>query len=239
MARDIAPFDKRTLRQRCTTHVRDLIIMGGMRPGEHLIETRLAVDLGVSRGTLREALRPLEIEGLLVDDGRGHMLVRDMTAAEIREVFEVRGALETLAATLLAARSDRGDTSDQLRAVLEPLRDETLDFATQIEADLRFHEVLCQLTGNNTLLRAWQQLIGQIEMMIVAAGPLVAANRMRYAEHVVIADAIASGDLASVRQVVGAHMDEFATKYLMDKELTPEPPLAPARAHLASDFDRT
>lgn len=218
-----APFDKRTLRQRCTTYVRDQIVTGAMKPGEHLIETKLADELGVSRGTLREALRPLEIEGLLVNDGRGHMLVRDMSAKEIREVFQVRASLEILAATMLATRADRADVVARLTSALAPLQDAEISFARQIEVDLGFHELLCRLTGNNTLLESWRNLIGKIEMMIIAAGPSRASDRMRYAEHIGIVNAIGSGDSTLVARTLQAHMDEFAMKYLFDKgpELQP------------------
>lgn len=210
-------FDKRTLRQRCTAFVRQAIIAGDLAPGEHIVETKLSDELNVSRGTIREALRPLEAEGLLVDDGRGHMYVREMTADEISDVFEVRAALEVLAATKLASSADREKIAERLRAALRPLQDEALEFGTQLESDLGFHELLCQLTGNATLVKSWRQLIGQIEMMIIAAGPARAAARMRYDEHVVIADAIAAGDVVRVRETVMSHMDEFATKYLRDK----------------------
>lgn len=212
-----SPFDKRTLRQRCTNYVRDQIVSGTMKPGEHLVETRLADELGVSRGTLREALRPLEIEGLLVNDGRGHMLVREMSATEIREVFQVRAALEVLAATILAERSDRAETAAVLTAALAPLQDESIEFARQIEVDLGFHELLCKLTGNTTLVDSWRHLIGKIEMMIIAAGPLRASDRMRYAEHIGIVNAIASGDSTLVARTLQRHMDEFSMKYLFDK----------------------
>lgn len=216
MSRD-STFDKRTLRQRCTTHVRDMIISGQMSPGEHLIETKLAEDLGVSRGTLREALRPLENEGLLIDDGRGHMLVRVITAEEIREVFQVRAALETLAARLLAQQPERSTIVRKLKSALDPLKDDHLEFSIQIAADLGFHQLICELTGNRTLLRSWQQLVGQIEMMIIAAGPTIASTRMRYAEHVVIVDAIENGDVEAASDVVEKHMDAFASMYLGDK----------------------
>ncbi|WP_460798680.1 GntR family transcriptional regulator [Microbacterium sp. GXF0217] len=220
-----SPFDKRTLRQRCTNFVRDQIVSGAMAPGQHLIETQLADELGVSRGTLREALRPLEIEGLIVSDGRGHMLVREMSAQEIRDVFQVRAALEILAATILAQRSDRQAVAAELTAALAPLQDPDIEFARQIEVDLGFHELLCKLTGNPTLLESWRQLIGKIEMMIIAAGPLRASDRMRYAEHIGIVNSIASGDQALVSKTLQAHMDDFAMKYLFDKG----PELQPSR----------
>lgn len=209
-------FDKRTLRQRCAAYVREAIIAGRFEPGEHLVETFLAEELGVSRGTLREALRSLESEGLVTHDGRGHMLVRSITAKEISEVFLVRGALEVLAATTLAARDDHAQVGERLRSALEPLQGQ-LDFGDRIAADLRFHETLCRETGNATLLTAWRQLIGQIEMMIIAAGPETAMDRMRYDEHVGIADAIVDGDAEQAREVVTAHMATFA--HLYSKEL--------------------
>ncbi|WP_039742762.1 GntR family transcriptional regulator [Salinibacterium sp. PAMC 21357] len=212
-------FDKRTLRQRCSAHVREAIIAGSLEPGAHIVEMRLAEELNVSRGTLREALRPLEAEGLLVGDGKGHLSVRRMTAKEIAEVFQVRGALESLAASLLAARPDREAVAARLRDALMPLKDESLSFAAQIEADLGFHELICRLTGNATLTKSWRQLSGQIKMMIIAVGPARASARMRYADHAVIADAIASGDLDRVREVLAGHLNEFSLRYLDDAPL--------------------
>lgn len=222
MYRRESPFDKRTLRQRCTSHVRAQIISGTMSPGDHLIEVKLAQELGVSRGTLREALRPLEAEGLLVDDGRGHMCVRKMNASEILEVFQVRAALETLAAIILTSRPDHRDIAAQLDESLSPLRDEAVTFAGQIEADLGFHELLCELTGNAILIKAWRQLIGQIEMMIIAAGPDLASDRMRVTEHATITDAVRSGDSETASNAVQQHMNDFAEKYIGDQPL-PQP----------------
>lgn len=216
MPRADATFDKRTLRERCTAHIRNRIIAGGLAPGEHLVETRLAEELGVSRGTLRESLRPLELEGLLVGDGKGHMSVRKMSVQEILDVFQVRGALERLAVSLLARRDDREAIAARLTDALEPLRDDELPFAQKIEADLGFHALLCDLTGNPTLVTSWRQLIGQIEMMIIAAGPGRASDRMRFAEHVVIADAIRSGDEAQATGVLSSHMADFTARFSGD-----------------------
>ena len=228
MARAEAVFDKRTLRERCTHHIRDLIITGRIGPGDHLVETRLSEELGVSRGTLREALRPLQIEGLLVDDGRGHLSVRSITPQEIREVFQVRAALEVLAARMLSGRDDREQVARELRSAIEPLKDPALDFGDQIRVDLGFHELLCRATGNTTLVAHWRQLIGQIEMMIIAVGSDRGASRMRYEDHIGIVDAIASGDAARAQDVVGRHFDEFATRYLLDFGSSPEASPSPS-----------
>ena len=209
-------LDRSTLRERCTGFVRERIVSGAMPPGTHIREAPLSGELGVSRGTLREALRPLETEGLLVSDGRGHMLVRELSAREILEVFEVRQALEALAASELAERDDRATIVAELRGLLVPLRSGELGFGKQIELDLRFHAHLCELTGNLTLVATWRRLIGQIEMIIIAAGPGRAVDRMRYADHIAIVDAIETGDSAHAAAVVSAHMNDFARKYVGD-----------------------
>lgn len=216
MTRTKAHFDRSTLRERCTAYVREQIISGALQPGEHIKEIPLSEAVGVSRGTLRESLRPLESEGLVVSDGRGHMLVRQLSSKEILEVFEVRKALEVLAASKLARRADREETAAELRRLLEPLKDADVPFARQIELDVAFHTRLCEMTGSETLLTSWTRLIGQIEMMIIASGPVRASDRMRYAEHVALADAIATGDVEHVTDVVSSHMDDFARKYVGD-----------------------
>ncbi len=206
----------RTLRERCTSEIRDKVISGVLSPGEHIVETRLGEELGVSRGTIRESLRPLEAEGLVVSDGRGHLLVRKLSAAEVLEVFEVREIHEILAAKKLAARSDRVAIADELRSALEPLRDESLPFAEQIEIDVAFHSRLCELTDHETLMTSWRRLVGQIEMVIIAAGPARASNRMRYADHERLVAAIESGDESRVEDEFKTHMAKFCAKYVGD-----------------------
>lgn len=212
----VSNFDKRTLRERCTQYVRDQIIAGAIKPGEHLKEVRLADEMGVSRGTLREALRPLEAEGLIVDDGKHHMRVRELGPEEILNVFEVRAALETVAVRRIVGSDRREDMTTELRAKLEPLKDTGLEFGRQLELDLGFHEQLCALSGNPTLLASWRNLIGQIEMMIIAAGPERAGSRMRFQEHIQIVEAIESGDPEKAARALAEHMNDFAERYTGD-----------------------
>jgi DNA-binding GntR family transcriptional regulator len=212
----VSAFDKRTLRERCTQHVRDQIISGAIKPGEHLKEMHLSEEMGVSRGTLREALRPLELEGLIVDDGKRHMLVRELSTQEILDVFEVRSNLETLAVGKIVRSPRREEMTAELRRSLEPLKEPGLEFARQLELDLGFHERLCALSGNPTLLAAWRNLIGQIEMMIIAAGPDKASGRMRFDEHIQIVEAIESGTVDDAMSALRDHMNDFCSRYVGD-----------------------
>lgn len=190
-----------------------------MKPGAHIVETQLSERLGISRGTLREALRSIEIEGLVENDGRGHMMVRQLSSQQIADVFEVRTALEILAASKLAESDRRDEFADALEEALRPLEKEDLPFGERIETDLAFHALICELTGNETLMASWSHLMGQIRMMIIAAGPDRAAGRMVYGDHVPIAAAVRSGDRAEVRRVLSEHMADFAGRYVGDAEL--------------------
>lgn len=218
----VRPAERRTLREQCFDQLRALIVNGSLPSGAHLVETRLGEQLGVSRGPLREALRQLEREGLVVADGKGHLLVREVSGEEILEMFEVRCALEVAAITRLARRADRETVSAQLLDALEPLKDPDLAFDVQIEVDLHFHELLCELSGNSTLAAMWHQLMGQMRMMIIAAGPDRAGTRMRWNEHAPLAAAVATGDPEHCRALVEAHMGDFCRRYAdeaIDREL--------------------
>ena len=123
----------------------------------------------MSRGTIREALRSIENEGLVESDGRGHVRVRDLSAEQIAAAFEVRTVLEELAATKLAQSPQRAELARRLTDALRPLERDDLGFAERIDVDVAFHELLCRLTGNEALLAAWTPLNGQIRMTIIAA----------------------------------------------------------------------
>jgi len=203
------------------------IVEGGLAPGARLApERQMLADTGRARGTLREALRFLEQEGLVVSDGRGHMSVRTHTAREVVEVYDVRIALETMAAILVSHSADREARVDGLREVLEPLKDEDVPLVTTIERDLAFHRRLCALSDNQILLDTWTHLLSRIRASIVAAGPVLAPGLATYRRHAAIVDAITDGDEGAIRGVLLEHMREAATRIARATEDGGEP--APA-----------
>lgn len=204
-------LDRTNLRQQALTALRRAITAGELPPGTHLVETELSEMLQISRGTLREALRELQQQGLVSAGPRGRLSVRSLEPREIQDIFTVRAALESLAARLLSNRDDRGDAVDTLRRAMEEMaRAEKRGLEEQIEADLEFHRTLCLLTGNQTLLQSWQSLEGSIRMSIMFAGIGRAVRNMGIDRHAEIVDAIESGDADRARITIIAHMDDAA-----------------------------
>jgi len=210
----LVELDRTSLRQRALKMLRDAVASGEIAPGTRLIETELSAAMNISRGTLREALRQLEYEGLIEVGERGRVTVRTLTDAELAGMFTVRAALEGLAASVLSARPDRGMLVVQLENALKTMEVAGGSIGELVEADLAFHRLLCELAGSTTLARAWETLTGPIRVAILYAGPGTAVANMAAARHQLIVDTIAGGDPDTARRAVDTHMREAAQALL-------------------------
>lgn len=201
---------KTSLREQALDVLRNAVTSGEIRPGTHLVETELSTALSISRGTLREALRQLEQEGLVEPSERGRLRVRTLSAAEIEQMFQVRSALEGLAAALLCRLKNRKTVVKKLQTALDALAAATGSINEMVEIDLDFHRTLCALTNNTALMRSWEGLAGSIRMSIMFAGTDRALSNMSVPRHQVLVDAIAGGDPDQARIAVEDHMREAA-----------------------------
>ena len=210
----LVALDRTSLRERAMGVLRGAVTSGEIAPGTRLVETELSAALGISRGTLREALRQLEYEGLLEVGERGRLTVRTLTDAEIMDVFAVRAALEGLAASIVSARPDRAALVARLQAALDALEAAGGSITDTVEVDLGFHRLLCELTGNPTLVRTWEALTGPIRMSIMFAGTDKALANMSADRHRDLVDAIATGDPDAAATAVEEHMGGAARTLL-------------------------
>lgn len=172
-AASLPSLHTQNLREQALVALREAIVMGSLSPGSHLGEVRLASDLGISRGTLREALRQLQQEGLAVTDGRGRLHVRSLDGPTIRDAFRVRAALESLAARTITELPEtaRGRALKNLEHALDAMAaTENGPMHERLEADVEFHRTLCTASGNAPLLRSWEQISGIVRMSIMYAG---------------------------------------------------------------------
>ncbi len=215
-AEPLANLDRSTLRERALEALRSAITSGQYRPGDHLSEVALAGHLGVSRGTVREALRHLQQEGLVTAGNRNMLRVSTISPKAVRELFRVRAALEGLAVAEIIASTEREKAVATLRKGLARLSDSEGDFATKLEADLGFHLLLCQLSGNAMLVEAWRYLEGRIRVTIMNYESASTPSMMARTRHAPIVEAIERGDVAAARSVVEQHMAAAAEQYAAD-----------------------
>ena len=136
----------------CET-LREAIISGILKPGERLMEIQLADELGVSRTPIREAIRKMELEGFLVMVPRRGTYVADLSIKDINEVFEIRTALDVLAAGLAAERITEEEI-EELERLLVYIGEmiEEKNYEKIIETDGEFHDVLYKASRNDRLI---------------------------------------------------------------------------------------
>ncbi|WP_063732902.1 GntR family transcriptional regulator [Streptomyces sp. RTd22] len=212
-----------TLRERALVALRTAITTGQYQPGDHLGEVEIAEHLSVSRGTVREALRHLQQEGLVTAGARGMLRVSQLTPTEVRELFQVREALEGLAVAQIIASPRRQDAAEALRKALEKLQEAFVsgaDLASKVEADLGFHLLLCELSGNSVLLKTWRQLEGPMRVVIMSAASERRDVAMSATAHEPIADAIARGDAAAAQEILHTHMASAIEQLGIEREGT-------------------
>jgi DNA-binding GntR family transcriptional regulator len=214
-AEPLSNLDRSTLRERALEALRSAITSGQYRPGDHLGEVELATNLGISRGTVREALRHLQQEGLVTASNRNMLRVSTISPRDVRELFRVRAALEGLAISEIIASPQRKKAVRTLREALSRLADsdDAGDFTTRLEADLGFHLRLCELSGNAVLVEAWRYLEGRIRVTIMNCESVDTPSMMARTRHAPIVDAIERGDVEAARSVIEHHMAAAAQQY--------------------------
>src|SRR6188768_1357562 len=139
------------LREQVKDVLLERILRGDLEPGERLVETRLARELGTSQAPVREALRDLELLRLVESEPFRGARVRAVDDSQLLSVFPVRAVLEELAAAEAARNLDPLDSElDSMREAAE-----ASDWRAQITHDLAFHRTMVELAGNEPLLQSW------------------------------------------------------------------------------------
>lgn len=204
------------LRDLVFEQLREAILVGLLRPGERLMEIQLAEQMGVSRTPVREALRKLELEGLVVMVPRKGAYVADLSVKDIAEVFEIRAALEGLAASLAALRATQEEL-DQLERHLHQIAEclATGRIQEGIQADVAFHDALFSAARNGRLKQLGANLREQVMRFRVRTMSQPARMRVAIEEHRAIVEAIAARDPELARQRAEEHI-ESAENSLME-----------------------
>ena len=188
--------------------LRQAILRGELKPGERLMEIQLANKLGVSRTPIREALRKLELEGLVNMVPRKGAEVADITEKSLRDVLEVRKALEELSVQL-ACEKITEEEIEELKRVAERFKD-TLDDqdVTKIaEADVAFHDVIYTATDNQKLILLLNNLREQMYRYRVEYLKKEEAYPQLIAEHEELIDNISERNKEEATRIMCEHID--------------------------------
>ncbi|PWB62898.1 MAG: GntR family transcriptional regulator [Bradyrhizobiaceae bacterium] len=194
------------------THLKDGIFYGRYAPGQRLIEADLTRELGVSRGPLREAFRRLTAEGLIESVPNRGAIVRRLTATETQELFQIRTALEALAARLAAHTIASPGVRARFEAAIAPIwSDRPRDTpSTYLDENRVFHQAVADASGNEQLAALVRQLQLPLIMFQLSGALTPETLAKSNAEHRAIAGAILAGDAAAAAAAITAHLDRAA-----------------------------
>jgi len=204
---DLDPIPRNTLRAHVAERLRTAILAGDIPPGAPLVETALSERFDVSRGPLREALRQLIEEGLVVTVPYTGTHVAPLSVEDVQEIYSLRTALETFAFEQVWPRRD-----DRFRAELRRRNDALLatidagDDRGSILTELAFHSLVYEASEHRLLQRAWQGLCGRLQLYWAAHHRAHGRRGPKRDSHDSYIAAALGDDLAAMRREVADHM---------------------------------
>lgn len=222
------PLEHPNLPLRAYQIIKGWIVNQDLGPGAKLQEDALADRLGVSRTPIREALSRLAQEGLVTMVPRRGTFVVDLTREDIVELYEVREAIEGMAAHL-AARRRTPDQLRQMQAAFAPFRDGVGpgDLTAYAQADLLFHDLLLRAAGNRGLQQVAGSLNDRMQMLRLRSVVLPGRASRSLAEHGRIIEALAAADPEAAEVAAREHMRNVRDDVL--RALAAGPPTGGAR----------
>ena len=175
--------------------LRQAILKGELEPGERLMEIQLADRLGVSRTPIREAIRKLELEGLVLMIPRKGAEVAKISEKSLRDVLEVRRSLEELAIELACQRMSDSDIED-------------LEIAQNaFQTDEHYHDIIYNGTGNNRLVQILNNLREQMYRYRLEYIKDAEKRQILVVEHEQILKAVRGRKAAEAKTLIREHID--------------------------------
>jgi len=200
----------RPLREIVYEELRNLILTGKIKPGTRMMEIELAEDMGVSRTPIREAIRKLEKEGLVVIEPRKGAYASEVSVKDMEDILEVRANLEGLAAYLAAERM-----TDAEKQALDDIKEKFMqavvegNMADMISIDTKFHHMIVESSRNNHLIH----MVEQLQELVLRFRYIYYKDFKRaedmIPEHKRIFEEIANGNGANARFEAFNHIDKL------------------------------
>jgi DNA-binding GntR family transcriptional regulator len=199
----------KTIRRKIYDYLREQVLNGEIPPHQHLIEAKIAKEIGTSRTPVREALHSLELEGLIESIPRVGYVVKPIKEAEVEEICEIRAAIEGVAARWAMEKAHQR-LIEELRKNISLSEEEAAqgDPKPFVELDAQFHEIIARLSGSKRLQELAQTLRRHMLRYRIQSIYL-SDNVLRAIEgHKGILGAMEKGDLEEVNRAIRCHLEQ-------------------------------
>lgn len=187
--------------------IRNAIISGDLKPGERVMEVQMAESLGVSRTPVREAIRKLELEGLVIMLPRKGAFVADLSVKDLTEVMEIRAALEGLAAGLASIRIDESEIEELEVVAMEFHKTIEDNVEELIQKDLEFHDAIFRASRNERLIQLNNNLREQVQRFREIYHKKANKSKETSKEHYEIVEAISNRDVDKAEKLARKHIE--------------------------------
>ncbi|MBD9198423.1 MAG: GntR family transcriptional regulator [Clostridiales bacterium] len=218
MTREGESPHRKVFREEIRTAIRDAIFSGKLKPGDRIIETYWAKEMGVSQGPVREAIRDLEAQGLVETVPFKGSRVRSLTEKDVRDNYSVRICLESKSirdAITMLTDDQLTALTDRLKEILKDMdacakRGDLLNFT---ECDTAFHRAIIDATENQVLLRLWEQC-NMRNWFAVSALTNVESLQQLQSEHQHICQAICAKNMEEATTTLEHHLTELMDGFI-------------------------
>lgn len=213
-----------TLADQAYEYIKKMIITGKLKPGQELPEEKLALELGISRTPLREALKRLAVDALIELRKTRPAVVAAFTFQDVQEIMELRRLLELYGLETLS-KADQQPVLNELRKNVERqfLAVQAERVVEFMDLDQEFHSFLYQNHANNRLKEMIKGInSGGSRAFLLLSDTAADSSKKAYGEHLSILQAIEEGDMDKAKQQLAIHLDNIESrllKYISQEEL--------------------
>lgn len=201
--------DTKTIRRKIYEHLREQLLNGEITPPEHLVEAKIAKELGTSRTPVREALHSLELEGLIKAIPRVGYVVKPISEQEVEEICEVRMAIEGVAVRWAMEKAYKKLIEELKKNIsISDSKVSKRDAKAFVDLDAQFHEIIARYSGSQRLLELAQTL--RRHMLRYRIQSIYSVDNVLRAidGHKGIVRAIEKQDLREVNVAIRNHMEQ-------------------------------
>jgi len=215
---EMQTINKKKLKDAVFTSLQDAIIHGDLKPGDRIVETKVAADMGVSQATVREALKDLEHLGMIEKNAHQGTYVKLIDKKELKDAYDARTILEIYTAEMAAKNISQAQL-ETLRGHLDNMTKaaEEGDVIAYSDYNVRFHESIAIICGNKIVVKLWQ--IANASLWTLAS-----TNASKHslkslaARHITVLRALENRDPDEARAAIQAHLVEIRDEMIEDAQ---------------------